>query len=136
MTLSAFAISLAFGIPFGTLAARFAGTFLDTAITVLALIFYATPLFWIALIAILLFSVWVAWLPSFGYETVGANYAWRVDDRAGGHAMPFCPLSRARMLALWSSGLTVRFGYPSLSTVVVDILPSGGIRCNAEPRDS
>jgi peptide/nickel transport system permease protein len=74
LTLSAFAISLTLGIVFGVLAARFAGTFLDTAITVLALIFYATPIFWIALIAILFFSVWMDWLPSFGYETVGANY--------------------------------------------------------------
>jgi peptide/nickel transport system permease protein len=74
LTLSAFAISLAFGILFGVLAARFAGTILDTAITVLALVFYATPIFWIALIAILFFSVWMDWLPSFGYETVGANY--------------------------------------------------------------
>jgi peptide/nickel transport system permease protein len=74
LTLSAFAISLSFGILFGALAARFAGTFLDTAITVLALIFYATPIFWIALIGILFFSVWMDWLPSFGYETVGANY--------------------------------------------------------------
>ena len=74
LTLSAFAISLLLGVFFGVLAARFAGTFLDTAITVLALIFYATPLFWIALIAILLFSVWADWLPSFGYETVGAGY--------------------------------------------------------------
>ncbi|CCE09871.1 putative dipeptide transport system permease protein [Bradyrhizobium sp. STM 3843] len=74
LTLSAFVISLALGILLGALAARFAGTVMDTAITVLALIFYATPLFWIALIAILIFSVWVDWLPSFGYETVGANY--------------------------------------------------------------
>jgi len=74
LTLTAFAISLAFGILFGVLAARFAGTFLDTAITTLALVFYATPIFWIALIAILFFSVWLDWLPSFGYETVGANY--------------------------------------------------------------
>ena len=59
---------------FGALAARFAGTWADTAITVLALVFYATPLFWVALMAILLFSVTVDWLPSFGYETVGANY--------------------------------------------------------------
>ncbi|MGC2774589.1 MAG: ABC transporter permease [Bradyrhizobium sp.] len=75
LTLTAFAISLGLGILFGVLAARFAGTILDTAITVLALIFYATPLFWIALIAILLFSVWADWLPSFGYDTVGAGYA-------------------------------------------------------------
>src|SRR5258706_144994 len=69
-----FAISLAFGVLFGTLAARRAGSWTDTAITVLALIFYATPLFWVALMAILLFSVAMDWLPSFGYETVGAGY--------------------------------------------------------------
>ena len=74
LTLTAFVISLVLGILFGVLAARFAGTFLDTAITVAALVFYATPLFWIALMAILVFSVWFDWLPSFGYETVGANY--------------------------------------------------------------
>lgn len=74
LTLSAFAISLVLGILFGTLAARFAGTWLDTLVTVFALIFYATPLFWVALMGILLFSVTMDWLPSFGYETVGANY--------------------------------------------------------------
>jgi peptide/nickel transport system permease protein len=74
LTISAFAISLAFGIFFGVLAARWAGTWADTAITVAALLFYATPIFWIALMAILLFSVEMDWLPSFGYETVGANY--------------------------------------------------------------
>jgi peptide/nickel transport system permease protein len=74
LTLSAFVISLALGLLFGVLAARFAGGWIDTAITVFALIFYATPLFWIALMAILLFSVALDWLPSFGYETVGANY--------------------------------------------------------------
>jgi peptide/nickel transport system permease protein len=74
LTGSAFAISLAFGVLFGTLAARWRGTWADTAITVLALIFYATPLFWVALMAILLFSVTMDLLPSFGYQTVGANY--------------------------------------------------------------
>ncbi len=74
LTGAAFIISLAFGILFGTLAARWAGTWADTLITIMALLFYATPLFWVALMAILLFSVAMDWLPSFGYETVGANY--------------------------------------------------------------
>jgi peptide/nickel transport system permease protein len=74
LTLSAFAISLLLGITFGTLAARFHGSLGDTAITVAALLFYATPIFWVALMTILLFSVYLDWLPSFGYETVGANY--------------------------------------------------------------
>jgi len=73
LTMSAFAISLVFGIFFGVLAARWAGTWADTAITVAALLFYATPIFWIALMSILLFSVTLGWLPSFGYDTVGGN---------------------------------------------------------------
>src|SRR3979411_2860535 len=74
LTMTAVTLSLVLGILLGTLAARWAGTWADTAITVVALVFYATPLFWIALMAILLFSVALDWLPSFGYETIGANY--------------------------------------------------------------
>ena len=74
LTGTAFLISLGLGILFGALAARRAGSLSDTVITVLALVFYATPLFWVALMAILLFSVTMEWLPSFGYETVGAGY--------------------------------------------------------------
>lgn len=73
LTLSAFAISLALGILFGSLAARRAGSWSDTLITVIALVFYATPLFWVALMAVLVFSVTMGWLPAFGYETVGAG---------------------------------------------------------------
>ncbi|MDB5518638.1 MAG: Oligopeptide transport system permease protein OppB, partial [Tardiphaga sp.] len=73
LTLTAFAISLVFGILFGALAARFHGTWADSAITTAALVFYATPIFWIALMSILLFSVTLGWLPSFGYDTVGGN---------------------------------------------------------------
>ncbi|KMO39546.1 ABC transporter permease [Methylobacterium tarhaniae] len=74
LTGSAFAISLSLGVLLGSLAARRAGTPADTAITGLALLFYATPLFWVSLMAILLFSVRLEWLPSFGFETVGAGH--------------------------------------------------------------
>jgi peptide/nickel transport system permease protein len=50
------------------------GTWADSAVTVLALVFYATPLFWVALMAILLFSVQLGWLPAFGMTSVGAEY--------------------------------------------------------------
>ncbi len=74
LTGSAFVLSLGLGVLLGALAAPRAGRWSDTAITVLALLFYATPLFWVALMAVLLFSVVLEWLPSFGYETVGAGY--------------------------------------------------------------
>ncbi|GJD48975.1 Dipeptide transport system permease protein DppB [Methylobacterium crusticola] len=75
LTGTAFLISLALGVLFGALAARRAGSLADTAITGVALLFYATPLFWVSLMAIIVFSVRLDWLPSFGFETVGAGYA-------------------------------------------------------------
>lgn len=74
LTGTAFLISMVFGILLGSQAAWRAGTWLDSVITAVSLIFYATPLFWAALMAVLLFSVLLGWLPAFGYDTVGANY--------------------------------------------------------------
>lgn len=73
LTLSAFTLALVGGVILGTLAARRAGGWIDSAISALALLCYATPLFWIALMAVLLFSVTLDWLPAFGMATVGAN---------------------------------------------------------------
>ncbi len=69
----AFAFALVSGIALGAAAARRAGTWADSVITVLALGFYATPIFWVGLMLVLVFSVWLGWLPSFGMETVGAG---------------------------------------------------------------
>lgn len=73
LTVAAFLIALVGGIVLGTLAARKASTWIDSTISALALVCYATPLFWIALMAVLLFSVTLDWLPAFGMATVGAN---------------------------------------------------------------
>jgi peptide/nickel transport system permease protein len=69
----AFAFAVAAGIGLGSAAARRAGKLTDTLITVLALGFYATPIFWVGLMLVLVFSVWLGWLPSFGMGTVGAD---------------------------------------------------------------
>ena len=74
LTMTAFVISLVLGVIAGVLAASKQGTWWDTVISTLALLFYATPLFWIALMASLLFSVVLGWLPGYGYETIGAGY--------------------------------------------------------------
>jgi peptide/nickel transport system permease protein len=74
LTGTAFVISLGLGVLLGGMAARRAGRWTDSAITALALVFYATPLFWVALMLVLLFSVQLDWLPSFGFETVGSGY--------------------------------------------------------------
>ena len=74
LTGSAFVISLLFGTALGALAARRAGTWSDTAITTTALLFYATPLFWIALMSQIVFSLKLGLVPNVGYETIGAGY--------------------------------------------------------------
>ncbi len=74
LTATAFFISIIFGVIAGVAAASRQGRWCDSIISALALLFYATPLFWVALMAALLFSVVLGWLPGFGYETVGANY--------------------------------------------------------------
>ena len=56
------------------LAATRAGTVWDSLITALSMVFYCTPLFWTGLLLVLLFSVTLNWLPSFGMSTVGADY--------------------------------------------------------------
>ncbi len=73
LTGTAFAFALIVGIALGAAAARRVGTWADSAITVVALAFYATPIFWVGLMLVLVFSVTLDWLPSFGMNTVGAD---------------------------------------------------------------
>ncbi|WDZ96143.1 ABC transporter permease [Herbaspirillum sp. WKF16] len=62
------------GVILGTLAAYRAGRLADALISALALLFFATPLFWIGLMLVVVFSVWLDWLPVGGMFTVEAGY--------------------------------------------------------------
>jgi peptide/nickel transport system permease protein len=73
LTGTAFAFATVTGIALGAAASRHVGRWADSVITVLALGFYATPIFWVGLMLVLVFSVWLNWLPSFGMSTIGAN---------------------------------------------------------------
>lgn len=78
LTGSAFVLSLAFGVTLGVWASTRVGTWQDSAISLFSTLFYATPLYWLALLAVLVFSIWLPWLPAFGYETVGGGFSgWR-----------------------------------------------------------
>jgi peptide/nickel transport system permease protein len=59
-------IASAIGLGLGVLAAVRHNTWLDHASMVLALLGVCTPTFWLGLMLILVFSVRLAWLPSFG----------------------------------------------------------------------
>ncbi len=78
LTGAAFLLSLAFGVTLGVWASTRVGTWQDSAISLFSTLFYATPLYWLALLAVLVFSIWLPWLPAFGYETVGGGFSgWR-----------------------------------------------------------
>ena len=79
----------------GLIAAMRVRRWADTMISILAIIAYATPLFWIGLMLIVLFSIKLDWLPTTGMETVAAFYeGWdRVLDIAWHLVLPALTLS-------------------------------------------
>jgi peptide/nickel transport system permease protein len=76
LLLDAFALLLASagGITLGAMAARRPGSAADGALSVLAMLFYAVPQFWLGMMMVLVFGVWLNWFPPFGIETMGADY--------------------------------------------------------------
>lgn len=66
LTVPALLLAIIVGTSLGTMAATRAGTWKDTLITSMAMLFYATPVFWVGLLLILLLSVSLEILPPFG----------------------------------------------------------------------
>jgi peptide/nickel transport system permease protein len=111
----AFVFSIIFGVLLGVLASKSRYTnrrkWVDSVIMTGSLILYATPLFWLSLMAIIFFSVTLDWLPAFGMESVGAGLTgWaRIKDIAAHLVLPtvslgcffmamYARLTRASML--------------------------------------
>ncbi|NBS63231.1 MAG: ABC transporter permease [Betaproteobacteria bacterium] len=69
------ALTFAFitGLLMGTAMGVWAGRWPDRLLSLLALVLYSTPGFWLALMAIVVFSVSLGWLPSGGTATIGAD---------------------------------------------------------------
>lgn len=79
---TALSLALVIGITAGVTMATFAGRLPDRVLSVVALLFYSVPGFWVGLMLIVVFSVWLGWLPSGGSQTIGAGLtgsAWFVD---------------------------------------------------------
>lgn len=88
-------VALLVGVFLGVLGATGLNTLRDNFISVLALVSYATPLFWVGLMMIVVFSVNLGWLPTSGMESIGRFYeGWdRVVDIAWHMIMPVTALS-------------------------------------------
>ena len=88
-------LAVGFGILLGLLAATMLNTWKDAVISVFALITYATPLFWVGLMMIVVFSLNLGWFPTSGMENIAAFHeGWeRVVDVAHHLVLPVITLS-------------------------------------------
>lgn len=69
LTTAAILLALCLGIPIGVLSAVKQNSAYDMMGTSLSILFAAVPTFWLALMAIVLFSLKLGWLPSNGLDT-------------------------------------------------------------------
>ena len=83
-------VAAAGGIWLGGMAARRPGSAGDSAVTVLSMLFYAVPQFWLGMMMVLVFAVWLDWLPPFGIETMGADYTGLARHRRCGRSTSSC----------------------------------------------
>ena len=74
LMVSTIILAVLFGILLGLLAAINLNTWKDAVISVFALITYATPLFWVGLMMIVVFSINLSWFPTSGMEDIAAFY--------------------------------------------------------------
>jgi len=95
LMLTVFASSVGFGALLGAIAARNLNRWRDSLISMLAVLAYATPVFWAGLMLIVVFSIKLAWFPTSGMETVAAFYEGfaRVRDVAWHLVLPAITLT-------------------------------------------
>jgi peptide/nickel transport system permease protein len=95
LMLTAFAAALVIGVALGLVAATGRNSWRDSVISLVSLVAYATPGFWLGLMMIVVFAIRLEWLPTSGFDTVGAyNEGWdEVVDVTRHLVMPAVALS-------------------------------------------
>ena len=76
LSLAAGVLALAVGVPMGVYAALRRGTFLSHVLMIVSLLGVSLPTFLIGILLILVFAVWLHWLPSFGRGDVVMLGGW------------------------------------------------------------
>jgi peptide/nickel transport system permease protein len=69
---AALLLAVTLAIPLGMISAVYRYSLLDAAATITAFVGVSIPVFWLAILLIIVFSVHLGWLPSAGMQTVGA----------------------------------------------------------------
>lgn len=95
LMVSALTLAIVMGVLLGMLAALYARRWADGLISVLALLFYATPGFLVGIGLILVFSVQLQWLPMSGMSSLYGDSPWtlRLIDSAKHLVLPMTSLA-------------------------------------------
>jgi peptide/nickel transport system permease protein len=130
----ALTLAILLGIALGSLMSVFAGRLPDRLVSVLSLLFYSIPSFWIGLMLIVLFSVRLGWLPSGGAGTIGSRLTGvsAILDQARYMVLPalslalfyvaiYARLTRAAMLEVKSQDYVRTAAAKGLSPFVVTV---------------
>ena len=83
---TALVLAVVLAVPLGTISAVYRYSWLDYVATVVAFAGVSVPIFWLAILLIIVFSVQLGWLPSSGMVTVGTPFA--VGDLLAHTVMP------------------------------------------------
>jgi peptide/nickel transport system permease protein len=94
----ALAIAFVIALPLGVISGVKRHTLIDIVLTLISFSGISLPVFWLALMLQLVFAVWLHWLPSGGYETIGGG---SLGDHLAHMAMPVGVLAFAT-IAKWA----------------------------------
>lgn len=110
LNVAAMSLMLSLAILIGMMAAIKQYSWFDYCTTCFAFLFYSIPSFWLALLAILFFSVYLGWLPSSGLSTIGQEF--NLGDRLLHLLLPTI------VLAISHIGAYIRFVRSSMLEVL------------------
>ena len=91
-------LQVGIGYVLGATSGWHAGSRLDAGLQTLSLIFFSTPLFWVAMVLLYVFGFQLGWLPLSGAFTIGvdAGLAVRIGDVARHAILPIASLTIAQ----------------------------------------
>jgi peptide/nickel transport system permease protein len=115
LAVAALFVEFSVGLTLGVVAARHHGTRLDGAIRLVTQVMYSQPTFWVALLAVIIFSYYLRWLPASHMQSVGADQlggAGRLVDLLRHLTLP------ALTLGLIEAAATARYVRASLLDVL------------------
>ncbi|MEW6243504.1 MAG: ABC transporter permease [Bacillota bacterium] len=91
-------IAVLVSIPLGIISATRQYSLADQCATVFAFLGISIPNFWFGIVLMMIFSLWLGWLPATGLKTIGAPFS--IADRAKYLIMPTIVLATGQMASL------------------------------------